>query len=247
MQRVMWIVLIAWAGGAEAGGWYPHADELCSEYSANAFRGNSAGGQPNPVAGDPAIDRFISEFDAVNGPVNVTRGGGLALIALRDYCDAHPSMIIGEITAQDVLADAKARGAGPATRFQLPRLPTAFTASPGSSEQPLIRCLQDTASHITEECKGVACHPDSLAFSITWAQRAYCGYTITLGALPKPVPPEPLLKCLQEAAGRATASCKEARCPAEEILFIVGYSQQARCAYTALRPMKLPIGRTSGN
>jgi hypothetical protein len=232
MWRAAAIIILLWAGSASAADWYPRANERCSEYSANVFS-NGQGPQGAPAL-DAVVARYIADFNAMNGPQEAN-GSGLALMALLEYCDGHPGETIGHITAHEVETLIKAKSPGYSAAEHAPVSPDSVDAYPADAPAPLRKCLSDAAATAIGQCRGEGCAPERQAFAISWAQKAYCGYSMAWNQSLR-VPPAPMLRCLQDAASQTFAACKQAGCSGEGVYFTVGAAQKARCNYTALQP-----------
>jgi hypothetical protein len=244
MWRAAAIIILLWAGSAGAADWYPRANERCSEYSANVFA-NSQGTQGAPAV-DAAVAKYIADFNAMNGPQDAN-GNGLALMALLEYCDGHPGETIGHITAHEVETLIKAKSPGFSASEHAPVSPNGVDAYPADAPAPLLKCLRDAAATVMQQCNGKGCAPERQAFAISWAQKAYCGYSTAWNQSLR-VPPEPMLRCLQDAASQSFAACKQAGCSDEGMYFTVGAAQKARCNYTALQPgIVLPASMPKGS
>jgi hypothetical protein len=102
-------------------GWYPRAGDLCAEYVAKTSKPEQYGALlTQQAARDPAIAKYIAEFNAASG---TNDKGAKALAALLTYCDAHATKKIGDVTAQAVIALVNPSNAG-------------SSAQPAASEAP---------------------------------------------------------------------------------------------------------------
>ncbi len=87
---------------AQAGhDWYPKANDLCSEYVTKMLKPVDGARLVTPTK-DPAIAKYVSNFNAANG---TNDKGGLALLALLNYCMAHGAEKLVDVTAQVVIED----------------------------------------------------------------------------------------------------------------------------------------------
>ena len=95
-------------------GWYPRAGDLCAEYVARTTKPEQYGALLTQLAGkDPAIARYIADFNAASG---TNDKGAKALSALLAYCDAHATRKLGDVTAQAVIAGVNAGNANSAAQ-----------------------------------------------------------------------------------------------------------------------------------
>jgi hypothetical protein len=79
--------------------WYPKASDLCAEYTIKLGKQDPRFGRLVTPTKDPAIAKYVADFNAATG---TNDEGGLALLALVGYCNAHAMTKLGDVTAKIV-------------------------------------------------------------------------------------------------------------------------------------------------
>lgn len=170
-------------------GWYPRADDLCGEYVAK-MRKPEQYGRPDTPMKDPAIAKYVADFNAANG---TNDKGGLGLASLFAYCLSHAAIRLGDVTAAAVLADLRSTQSATSAEPS----PAVPPAAQDARQDALRQCLQQTATAVIAACKerertGSAnqCERDLLPDIIGESQKMRCGYS-AIQSIQTPQPSHP--------------------------------------------------------
>src|SRR5438552_7618957 len=77
--------------------WYLKASDLCAEYTIKLDKQDPRFGRLVTPARDPAIAKYVADFNVATG---TNDEGGLALLALVGYCNAHAMTKLGDVTSK---------------------------------------------------------------------------------------------------------------------------------------------------
>jgi hypothetical protein len=225
--------------------WYPKATDTCAEFATKMLAPPTTGGKLVTTTKDPAIAKYVSEFNAATGSNDK---GGLAMLALLGYCGAHAFVKLGDVTAQAVFAEVQAStaesNANPQNSQPASSAPSQTAELDAWYKQARDFCGADYG------CNSVAkkYYDDALACiggdsvscgnkerNLSELNRWNSGHRSAQAQAPQNSPQDPMMKCLQDVATQTMDYCRRNGCPDAQILSIVGKGQQMRCGYTAIQ------------
>jgi hypothetical protein len=216
--------------------WYPKASDLCAEYTIKLGKQDPRFGRLVTPTKDPAIAKYVADFNAATG---TNDEGGLALLALVGYCNAHAMTKLGDVTAKIVREHFAAKQGS-----MIQPAPAESLTRKAWYEQSLSICAS------SDECRRMVkkTYDDSVACSA--GDRSACSaregnlaeierYNAQRrNPAAQAIPQDALMSCLQSTAGAVVARCKETKCDPALLVDIIGEVQKIRCGYYAVQPIQ---------
>jgi hypothetical protein len=211
--------------------WYPQSGDSCQAYVAKALDQNRKLISPRK---DPAIDRWLSEFESKTGVSDEQFGLGMLML----YCNDHPTLSLGQVPVEDVAKmvdrDAVQRQseAEAATRKQDQALNTWYQGA-------LQACGTNTACStvVTSALNhGHACnHGDQQACIDQQRDRSDIDQLNAKGS--QDASQGDLQSCLQESNRWVSSYCRDnqGKCPqGVALLYMQRAAQQSRCGFSGI-------------
>ena len=151
--------------------WYPKATDSCAEFLAQFDKLRATRGRLVTPTKDPVIAKYVLDFNAATG---INDQGAMAFGWLMSYCAEHGFKKLGDVTAQDVVALLNSENAAPSTNA---RPAEEQKAAQPTSQDAMMKCLQDTAAQVAAWCRNTNCDTSSVTDIIGIKQRMMCGYS----------------------------------------------------------------------
>jgi len=204
--------------------WYPKANDQCAKYVMNTTN-KSAGALTTPTK-DPVIKKLIDDFNSATG---VKDAGGMALLYLLGYCNTHAATRLGNVTANDLIAQAKQ------------------VSFDDQIEQWYKQSVSVCGSN--SECVGIATNYRKHAISCNSGDQQACSdmgrdltdlnhYNSTsagASSLPQQSQADALQTCLQNTAKAAAQYCSNHNQCDGAVMETVKIMQESQCGYSAIK------------
>jgi hypothetical protein len=170
---------------AEGQDWYPKATDSCAEFLAQFDKPRATRGKLVTPTKDPVIAKYVLDFNAATG---TNDQGAIAFGWLISYCAEHGFKKLGDVKAQDVVTLLNSENAAAPSNA---RPAEKQKAAQPTSQDAMLKCLQDTAKSIVTNCRNSSCDASSLINRVRLAQQAFCGYSAIEPIQPTPLSPNP--------------------------------------------------------
>ncbi len=215
--------------------WYPKASDTCESFSTE-FKAHSPIVDKHPeLWRDKTISKlksalYASDVRAAEEKTEELRSLD-TLILLAMYCDSHGTIRLRDIRAADIFASFKG-GAVRSNDYKTAEDWYNDTIGKCGSDNECIRIATSYRNHARTcymQADQQAC-TDVERDRKDWAARGSSAATST--------PKDAMMQCLQDAAVKTVATCRETNCDKSLLYDMVGYTQKALCGYSAIEPIQ---------